>query len=152
MAASSPVPTCPPTPNPKIHCFFCRLRRVQPHRQRLRGATSPGSHREDGGRRGKEGDKFARILMHPFNGRRSYWALSYFSVYWEIAKSFDYWRRDQMFDKLRATRYNLKLRHCDHLFYLKKVILHNRKHSKKNSSTYIPNPQSIGLYTFYVYI
>jgi hypothetical protein len=68
----------PPPPNPKIHSFLRRLRRGQPRRRRLRGASSPGSHREEGGRRGKEGDKFARILMHPFNGGRSYWAISYF--------------------------------------------------------------------------
>jgi hypothetical protein len=46
----------PPTPNPKIHCFLCRLRRGQSCRRWLRGASSSGSDREEGGRRGKKGN------------------------------------------------------------------------------------------------
>jgi hypothetical protein len=46
----------PSHPNLKIHCFL-RLRRGQPRRWRLRGTSSPGSHREEGERRGREGGR-----------------------------------------------------------------------------------------------
>jgi hypothetical protein len=45
-----------PTPNPKITCFFHRLRRGQPCHRRLRGASRQTAIIEEGGRRGEEKD------------------------------------------------------------------------------------------------
>jgi hypothetical protein len=55
----------PPTPNPKIHCFLHRLRCGQPRRRWLRGASLPGSHREEGGRKSREGDNVSTNLDTP---------------------------------------------------------------------------------------